>query len=621
MSDINLYIGYKNANLKEVTTDAEKKMGTSGKKAGRNFSAEFGNAAKGAAKAIAAVGAAASAIGGIVLFKSIGLAKEQEEAVNSLNTALKITGQFSKETSEELQNYASSLQAASTFGDEAILSAQGLIQSLGKLDKEGLKGATQAAADLSSALGISLTSAATLVGKAAAGNVSSFSRYGVSIKTGATNAETFANALEALNSKFGGAAAARVNTYGGAVQQASNSFGDFLEKIGDVIIKNPLLIKGIKSLGPIFDGLGASVVEFGKSFNIFDDIINPLLNVNDALINFVAAPLELVANIGRIVFDSLVAGVSTVVAGFGTLGAVVADLLTSVGLGSSGAAESLRTFAETSAETAEQAALDVGESASKIFDFDVSSKLAEKNENLRTFFQEQRAIIAEESLITDEIADEKMAKAAEQSTSFAAMLGDTFAGISIGINKTKDEMAKVADQTAKIVKGGLVKSISGGIQNIVTSLAKGEDVFANFGKFLLQTIGDLAIQLGTFFIAQGVAVQAMEAVQPGSGAIIAGAALVAVGSLLKAASGGGGSPAGASAGGGGAAAASPIGSGVAPTGEFVEEGAALAQAATVVNFNIDGNMKGDEQFIREIVEDIGTEGGKQGLVFDNFSLA
>ena len=122
MSDIQLIIDYKNGNLKQVTNDAEKKMGKSGQKSGSNFSAGFVKAAKGATKAVAAIGAAVAAIGGVTLFKSIGLAKEQEDAVNRLNTSLKLTGIFSKETSQELQDYASSLQTASKFGDETILS-------------------------------------------------------------------------------------------------------------------------------------------------------------------------------------------------------------------------------------------------------------------------------------------------------------------------------------------------------------------------------------------------------------------------------------------------------------------------------------------------------------------
>ena len=222
--------------------------------------------------------------------------------------------------------------------------------------------------------------------------------------------------------------------------------------------------------------------------------------------------------------------------------------------------------------------------------------------------------------MTAEVATAQVEQAAGVTTTYADMLLNTFKGISIGITQTQVEMAKAAKQTAAIVKNGLVKSISGGIQNIVQSLAAGENVFANFGKFILQTIGDLAIQLGTFFIAQGIAVEAMNAIS-GTGAIVAGAALVALGSLLKAAAGSGGAGGGASAGGGGGGAATPtFPTDEGPSGEFLEE-ATAATPSTVVNFNIDGNVKGDEEFIRDTVASIGEEAGKQGLVFDNFATA
>lgn len=178
--------------------------------------------------------------------KFIDAAKIQEDAVNSLNSSLIATGQFTEAASRDFQEYASSLQQQTKFGDEAILQNAALIQSLGNLSKDGLKEATKTTLDLAAALKIDLTTASTLVGKAAAGNVSSFSRYGVAIKTGANNAETFSNALTALNSKFGGAAQRELGTFSGTTQQLSNSFGDLLEEIGFIITRSPVFIGFIK---------------------------------------------------------------------------------------------------------------------------------------------------------------------------------------------------------------------------------------------------------------------------------------------------------------------------------------------------------------------------------------
>jgi len=218
----------------------------------------------------------ASGIGAVVSRggEMIDPAGRQEDAINKLNTALMISGQLTKENSKDLQDFASSLQKTTKYGDELILENAALIQSLGQLDKEGLKGATKAAIDMSAALGIDLTSAATLVGKAAAGEIGSFSRYGVIIKKGADNAKTFANALEALNSKFGGAAAAQVNTYKGVTSQLNNTYGDLLETFGSFVTQSPVAIAAIKGFSSgimALDGLVKSNSDSIKNFS--DNII------------------------------------------------------------------------------------------------------------------------------------------------------------------------------------------------------------------------------------------------------------------------------------------------------------------------------------------------------------
>ena len=222
-------------------------------------------------------------------------AQVQEDAVNDLNFALARTGKFSRETSEEMQAFASSLQNTTRFGDEVILKNMALIQSLGGLEKDGLKAATQAAANLSAALGIELSAASNLVAKAAAGNVSPFSRYGVVIEAGANKAETFANALEALNSKFGGAAAASVKTYSGVVQQAQNSFGDFTEQVGFLITQNSSVIAMIEEVKNIFNEMGSAVGENKDGLQSF--VTQGLLFVVDAVPVMVAGVATIVMSL------------------------------------------------------------------------------------------------------------------------------------------------------------------------------------------------------------------------------------------------------------------------------------------------------------------------------------
>jgi len=72
---------------------------------------------------------AASALFRILVTDGIAAAQVQEDAINQLNTALALSGKFTKEASQDFQNFSSELQKNSKFGDEVILSTGALIQS------------------------------------------------------------------------------------------------------------------------------------------------------------------------------------------------------------------------------------------------------------------------------------------------------------------------------------------------------------------------------------------------------------------------------------------------------------------------------------------------------------
>src|SRR5690606_38025001 len=134
--------------------------------ANKVYTVFLGNIASNVATAaFNAITNAASGLFRTFITDGVKAAQVQQDSINALNTALKATGQFTEGTSKEFQAFASELQNSSKFGDEVILQNAALIQSLGGLEKEGLKGATQAAIDMAAALGIDLKAAATLVGK------------------------------------------------------------------------------------------------------------------------------------------------------------------------------------------------------------------------------------------------------------------------------------------------------------------------------------------------------------------------------------------------------------------------------------------------------------------------
>lgn len=174
--------------------------------------------------------------------EAISAAAGQETATNNLNNALARAGNFSKQASKDLLEYASAVQQTTVFEDDAVIANTALLQSLTKLNAEGLKQGVSAAADFATVLGIDLETATRLVAKAAEGNTEAFKRYGVEIKKGSSDAESFANTIQALNSQFGGASAAQLNTYSGSLKALNNAYADLLEPIGDIIVKNPVVI-------------------------------------------------------------------------------------------------------------------------------------------------------------------------------------------------------------------------------------------------------------------------------------------------------------------------------------------------------------------------------------------
>jgi hypothetical protein len=230
---------------------------------------------------------AASALFNIFVVDGVKAASAQEDAVNSLNIALAQTGKYTAESSEDFQDYANTLQATTKFEDDLILKNAALIQSFANLDQAGLKRATAAALDLSSALDKDLGSVSEALAKAATGNVTPLQKMGLEIRKGTTDAQTFANALAAVEERFGGAAAAKVNTFSGAVAVATNAFGDFQEELGNIIVKNPVVIAVIKEAAKIFTELSAATKANNSSFTaLVGGGISTFLNVSAFLVSF-----------------------------------------------------------------------------------------------------------------------------------------------------------------------------------------------------------------------------------------------------------------------------------------------------------------------------------------------
>jgi len=197
------------------------------------------------------------------------LAGIQEDAVNKLNVALAQGGNFTKERSKDFQDFASQLQATSRFGDEVILKNAALIQSFGNLSNDGLKRATQAAADYAAGSGKSLDEASALIAKAASGQVEALKRVGIQVERTGDQQKDFAAALDAIEKRFGGSAAASINTYAGAQEQLGNTIGDLKERLGEVVTQNPIFISALKGVNEAFKFLEQEVINNKEALAAF----------------------------------------------------------------------------------------------------------------------------------------------------------------------------------------------------------------------------------------------------------------------------------------------------------------------------------------------------------------
>ena len=261
-------------------------------------------------KALEIAGKAIGAAFGFVvdtMGRAITEAAGAEVAINNLNQALIRSGQFTPQLSKELEAFSDQLESTSTFTGEAAQSSLALLASLTRLDGEGLKSATQAAANLATVLGIDLDSATRLISKGANGNVEAFGRYGIEIRKGATDTETFSNLLQVLNSRFGGAAQGQLKSYSGSLTSLSNSYGKLLEQLGFIVTKNPAVIGLFNSTSIALQGLANSLSkqDFGKvistsisvaleSFALFVDGIDLVVKAFTLQVNVLSVQAQLI---------------------------------------------------------------------------------------------------------------------------------------------------------------------------------------------------------------------------------------------------------------------------------------------------------------------------------------
>ncbi len=264
MASVEIEISLEEKKALESLTKLIKKTDEFGAAGEKNFNGATGafNVFKGALGAGLVLKAFDSAIAvskelfNVFAVDGVKSAIAEEEAIKRLDTALQLAGNTTKGTKESLVEFANELERTTGISDDAAISNIALLQSLAPLTEKGLKEATKAAADLSSALGVDLETATRALAGAANGNLAQLQKLTKqTFKEGATDAETFKNALEQLQGAFGGAAIKNFDTFNGAITGTQNAFEDLIKSFGRIVIENEAVKSAIRLVGAAFGEL------------------------------------------------------------------------------------------------------------------------------------------------------------------------------------------------------------------------------------------------------------------------------------------------------------------------------------------------------------------------------
>lgn len=202
------------------------------------------------------------------LAEGISLAQVQEDAINKLNSQLARTGEFSQESSKDFQDYASSLQAVTKFGDEVILGQLAIAKAFGA-NNEQAKSLVTASADLAESLGVGLDSAVKNLSKTLGGQLGELGELVPELKNFTKEQLQAGAAIDFVAQKFQGVAANATKTFSGALTQTTNIIGDTKESLGLIVTQSPVVVSAIGAVGKIFGELNSTIGENSETIRTF----------------------------------------------------------------------------------------------------------------------------------------------------------------------------------------------------------------------------------------------------------------------------------------------------------------------------------------------------------------
>ncbi len=169
------------------------------------------------------------------IVRQVRMFAEQEDSV------IKMARVFGVDGAQALDEFSSSLQDISIFGDEAINAVIATMGSFGANEQQA-KDLTKATLNLASGMGLDLNSAGLLISKSFGSTTNALARYGIEVDSNLKGQERMIAITEGVEEKFGELAEVMAMTTSGQLSQASNAFGDLQERLGQALAPTVLLV-------------------------------------------------------------------------------------------------------------------------------------------------------------------------------------------------------------------------------------------------------------------------------------------------------------------------------------------------------------------------------------------
>lgn len=233
----------------------------------KSVDSKLGSISKGfAAFGVAAVAAAAVFVGK-KLVDGIGAvvdaASEAEASMSELTNAMRVSGDFSERNARSFEQFAEKIQATTKFDDDLIISQIAVAKRFGATNQEATQ-LVQAATELATVTGIDLNQATELLGRSLDGTAGRLNELVPGIRSLTAEQLTNLGAAKLINETYGGSSAEAAKTFTGALANLQNGFSNLLEKIGEFIIKNRLIIESVRLLGSTFNYLADAITPASK---------------------------------------------------------------------------------------------------------------------------------------------------------------------------------------------------------------------------------------------------------------------------------------------------------------------------------------------------------------------